>query len=144
MVPDMGKVVTFYINGALCGIDILTVQEVNRITDITQVPMAPDHVRGIVNLRGRIVTVIDLGTCLSSTPSEQDILGGESRNIIVHSQGELVGLLVERVGEAIEVDWNEMMPPPGNLHGVRQGYFRGVFRRENTLIGVLDVEAVLA
>ncbi len=141
-VSQIGKVTTFYVNGALCGIEILTIQEVNKVTDITPVPLAPDHVKGIINLRGKIVTLIDLGSRLGLSSNDADLLVG-GRNIIVHSQGELIGLLVDRVGEALEVDWADMVPPPSNIQGVQGRYFKGVIKRDEGLIGVLDVEEVL-
>lgn len=138
-----GKVITFYVGGILCGIDILAIQEVNRITDVSPVPLGPDHVRGIINLRGRIVTVIDLAHRLGFSSFDQECRRGE-RNIIVHTQGELVGLVVEQVGEAVAVNWREMVPPPGNIKGEDGDFYKGVFRRETGLIAVLDVAAVLA
>ncbi len=141
--PRMGTVTTFYVGNALCGIDILTIQEVNKLMDITPVPLAPDHVSGIINLRGKIVTVIDLGRRLGLLSGDDTVGCFSGRHIIVHSQGELIGFMVTRIGEAIAVDWNHMDPPPGNLRGINGNFFKGVLKQAHSLIGVLDVEAVL-
>lgn len=137
-----GKVITFSVADALFGVDVLAVQEVNRMMEITPVPLAPDHVRGVINLRGKIVTVMDLagrlGLPVNRAPDPRHV-----RNIIVHSQGELLGLRVDRVGDAFEMDWDEMAPPPGNVQGLSAGYFKGVLRQKENLVGVLDIEAVL-
>ena len=142
----MGAVTTFYVGNALCGIDILAIQEVNKLMDITPVPLSPDYVSGIINLRGRIVTVIDLGRRLGLLCDDGNTTCGcfSGRHIIVHFQGELIGFMVTRIGEAIAVDWNQMDPPPGNLRGVSGNFFKGVLKQGHGLIGVLDVEAVLS
>jgi purine-binding chemotaxis protein CheW len=76
------ELATFYVGEALCGMDILNVQEINKHMEITKVPQSPDYVTGILNLRGQIVTIIDIGKKLGLSPTK---LSNESRNIIVKS-----------------------------------------------------------
>ncbi|WP_459915595.1 chemotaxis protein CheW [Desulfocicer niacini] len=142
--PRMGTVTTFYVGTALCGIDILTIQEVNKLMDITPVPLAQDYVAGIINLRGKIVTVIDLGKRLGLFSGAGNVPVVPGRNVIVHYRDELIGLMVTAIGEAIAVDWNLMDAPPGNLRGVQGNFFKGVIKQAGHLIGVLDLEAVLS
>lgn len=144
LTPRMGTVTTFYVGKTLFGIDILTVQEVNKLKEITPVPLAPDYVAGIINLRGKIVTVIDLGKRLGLFSGFADDRVIPGRNIIVHYGGELIGLMVSGIGEAVAVDWNLMDPPPGNLRTIQGNFFKGVIKQAGHLIGVLDVEAVLS
>lgn len=134
------ELATFYVGEALCGIDILKVQEINKLLEMTEVPQAPEYAEGILNLRGQIVTVIDLGRKLDLSPTQ---LSSTSRNIIVNSQGEYIGLLVDRIGDVVLADWDKTEPPPPNIGGVRGKFFDGVFKTENSLIGILNIEEVL-
>ena len=135
------ELATFYVGEALCGMDILKVQEINKLMDMTRVPQAPTYVMGILNLRGQIVTVIDLGKKLGLTSIE---LNDTSRNIIVNSENEYIGLLVSRIGDVVEADWQKVEEPPANIGGVQGNYFKGVFKTKDRLIGILDAERVLA
>ena len=131
---------TFYVGDALCGMDILRVQEINKLLEMTKVPQAPEYVKGILNLRGQIVTVIDLGRKLGLSMT---VNSAETRNIIVSSKNEYIGLLVDKIGDVVRTDWDKVEPPPANIGGVQGKYFEGVFKMEKDLIGILNVEAVL-
>jgi purine-binding chemotaxis protein CheW len=135
------ELATFYIGEALCGMDILKVQEINKLMNRTKVPQAPSYVTGILNLRGQIVTVIDLGKKLGL---ESKKLNESARNIIVNSDNEYVGLLVSRISDVIEADWEKVEKPPANIGGVQGVYFKGVYKTKDRLIGILDVDRVLA
>jgi purine-binding chemotaxis protein CheW len=134
------EMATFYVGQALCGMDILNVQEINKLMDMTTVPQAPQYVMGILNLRGQIVTIIDLGKKLKLDDTE---LSETSRNIIVNSKDEYIGLLVSRISDVVEADLEKMEPPPANIGGVQGKFFKGVFKTKERLIGILDVEKVL-
>lgn len=134
------EMATFYVGKALCGMDILNVQEINKLMDMTTVPQAPEYVMGILNLRGQIVTIIDLGKKLRLGDTE---LNDMSRNIIVNSNGEYIGLLVSRISDVVEAEWDKVEPPPANIGGVQGKFFKGVFKTKERLIGILDVEKVL-
>lgn len=135
------ELATFYVGDALCGMDILKVQEINKLMEMTKVPQAPDYVMGILNLRGQIVTIIDLGKKLGLSEVNVD---ETSRNIIVNSDNEYIGLLVSRIGDVVEADWQKVEPPPANIGGVQGIFFKGVFKTDNRLIGILDADRVLA
>ena len=135
------ELATFYVGEALCGMDILKVQEINKLMEMTRVPQAPGYVMGILNLRGQIVTVIDLGKKLGLTSIE---VNESSRNIIVNSDNEYIGLLVTRIGDVVEADWQKVEPPPANIGGVQGAFFKGVFKMKDRLIGILDADRVLA
>ncbi|MBN2062676.1 MAG: chemotaxis protein CheW [Deltaproteobacteria bacterium] len=137
-----GKVIelaTFFVGGARCGMDILRIQEINKHLEMTMVPQAPEYVKGILNLRGQIVTVIDLGKKLGLTRTK---ISNETRNIIVHSQNEYIGLLVDRIGDVERAKRDSVEPPPANIGGVQGKYFEGVYKTENSLIGIINVEEV--
>ncbi len=134
------ELATFYVGEALCGMDILNVQEINKLMEMTKVPQAPRYVTGILNLRGQIVTVIDLGKKLGLTSTE---FSESTRNIIVNSGQEYIGLLVSSISDVVAAQWDKVEKPPANIGGVQGAYFKGVFKTENSLIGILDVNKVL-
>ena len=135
------ELATFYVGSALCGMDILNVQEINKLMEMTKVPQAPEYVTGILNLRGQIVTVVDLGKKLGLTSID---LSDTARNIIVNSDNEYVGLLVSSISDVVEAKWDKVEEPPANIGGVQGAFFKGVFKTKDRLIGILDVHKVLA
>ena len=137
---DTVELASFYVGEALCGMDILKVQEINKLIEMTRVPQAPEYVLGILNLRGEIVTIIDLGKKLGLKSTE---VNHKTRNIIVNSNGEHIGLMVEQISDVIQVEWEKVEPPPANISDVQGKYFTGVFKTADRLIGILDVEKVL-
>lgn len=138
---NMVELATFYVGDALCGIDILSIQEINKYTEVTTVPQATNYVQGVLNLRGRIVTIIDLGIKLDLSPIRES---KDNRTIIVDSQDEYIGLLVDRISDVLVADTSRIEPAPANIGGVQGRFFKGVFKTERHLIGILDIEAVLA
>ncbi len=134
------ELATFYVGNALCGMDILKVQEINKLMEMTKVPQAPEYMVGILNLRGQIVTIIDLGQKLGLGNVE---ISNESRNIIINAPGEHVGLLVTRISDVVMADPDKIEPAPANMSGVQGSFFTGVYKTENKLIGILDIKEVL-
>ena len=134
------ELATFYVGRALCGMDILKVQEINKLMEMTKVPQAPDYMVGILNLRGQIVTISDLGQKLGLGSIE---VSNESRNIIVNTPGEHVGLLVSRISDVVMADPDKIEPAPANMNGIQGAFFTGVYKTENKLIGILNIKEVL-
>ncbi len=132
---------TFYVGSALCGIDILKIQEINKQFDITIVPQSADFVKGILNLRGRIVTIIDLGKKLGLAPVRQD---KNNRNIIVNSDDEHIGLLVDKIDDVVHAASPDIESAPSNLNGISNRYFKGVLKTKDQLIGIINVDELLA
>jgi len=142
--PDRKNIVelaTFYVGDALCGMDILKVQEINKLMQMTKVPQAPEYVLGILNLRGQIVTIIDLGKKLGL--GETDI-SQDPRNIIVNSAGGHVGLLVRKISDVVSADMEKRERAPANMSGIQGEFFTGVFKTDDHLIGILNVDKVLS
>ncbi len=135
------ELATFYIGDALCGMDILKVQEINKLMQMTKVPQAPDYVLGILNLRGQIVTILDLGKKLGL--GETDI-SQNPRNIIVNSAGGHVGLLVRAISDVVSADMEKRERAPANMSGIQGEFFTGVYKTNDNLIGILDVDKVLS
>jgi len=122
------------------GIDATLIQEVVMVGELTPVRHALDYVVGIRNLRGRIITVIDLSVRLGLG---YVAIGPESRILIAGWKGESIGLLVGRVADAIAVETSDLEAAPQNLHGVQMQKLLGVFRSGQRLAALLDLSAVL-
>lgn len=135
------RIAAFYLHDSLCGIDIANVQEIHEDLSFTKVPLAPDYVQGIMNLRGQIVTVIDQSLKIGLPAAT---ITAESRVVIVKSQGESIGLLVDRIVDVLTTEVERIVPPPPNIHGAQGEYFQGVIHTDNReLLALLDVEAIL-
>lgn len=132
--------VTFRVGDALVGVDICQVEEINRLVEVTSVPHAPKYIRGVINLRGDVVTVVDLRTVFGMVPVE---LSSQTRTVIVRSRDEQIGLLVDRIGDVVKARSDALDPPPANLGGLDGRLFKGVYKLEKELLVVLDVEAAL-
>ena len=132
---------TFFVRDALCALDAAGVQEVIRLGAVTPVPYAPQEVVGIVNLRGRIVTIVDLGLRLGFPKA---VTGAESRIFIIEDRDEFIGLLVDRVDEVVEVEHNDWQAPPANVNAGQARFFKGVCRARGRVITLLDSGQILS
>jgi purine-binding chemotaxis protein CheW len=130
----------FRVGKFTCALDIDVVQEINRNALATVVHDAPSYVRGIINLRGHVVTVIDLRAKLGLPPLDT---GRTPRGLVVKSHGELVGLLVDDVDDIVEVASGDITPTPPHLSGDFGSYFSGVYQLESDLVVVLDLDHLL-
>lgn len=135
------ELATFFVGDVLYGIDILNIQEINRHVGVTTVPQAPAYVEGVLNLRGRIATVIDLGKKLGLSPIQT---GKDNRNIIIDSEDEYIGLTVDRISDVMTADKEKIEMAPANIGGVQGRYFEGVYKTDNSLIGILNIKEVLS
>ena len=132
---------TLRIGDSLLGIDILNVQEINRNFDITPVPGTPDYIRGILNLRGNIVTIIDLGRKMGLGKVTKS---KHSRNIIVDSGEEDIGLLVDGIGDVVAASAGDIEAAPSTVNSIRGTYFKGVVKNGAQLIGIVDLKHLLS
>ena len=148
---------TFYINESLYGINVRFVREINRNTDVTPVEMAPDYIRGLLNLRGQIVTVLDCGVRIG-LPKKN--IGATSRCIVLKTgddlakisdsnAGELqtshdvIGLLIDKIGDMVTVSDDVIEPPPANSGGIDGKFFEGVIKLERELLVLLKLDEIL-
>lgn len=132
---------TFYIGDVCCGIDILKVQEINKLNQMTPVPLAPAFVKGILNLRGQIVTVVDVAERLGFRSRSPEVL---RRNVIVRFENESFALLVDRIGDVYRAERASIQSPPTSAADNRGPYLEGVLETENELISILNLASVLA
>jgi purine-binding chemotaxis protein CheW len=132
---------TFFVRDALCALDAAGIQEVIRLGPLTPVRHSSPDVAGILNLRGKIVTILDLGMRLGFS---QAVPSGDSRIFIIEDRNEFVGLLVDRVDEVVEVERDKWQAPPANVRSGQSQYFQGVYRAGGRAITVIDPGSVLA
>src|SRR5262245_2002739 len=132
---DERQYCTFFLNGDYFGIDVLEVQEVIRYLEMTQVPLAPPVVRGLINLRGQIVTAIDLRRRLEMPERPSDRL---PVNVIVSTDDGAVSLLVDEIGDVLQVPEKAFERPPDTLRGPARSLIRGAYKLENRLLLILD------
>jgi purine-binding chemotaxis protein CheW len=132
---------TFYVGDILLGVDICQVQEINRQLNVTEVPQSPDHIRGVINLRGEVTTVADLRKILGLPPGE---ITREGRNLIVTSQGESIGFLVDRISDILTLRDDQISPPPSNVDVIAGRFFTGVHTMESEIVVLLDIEEALS
>ena len=135
------QLATFYVGDLLLSLPIDFVQEINRNLDLTEVPHAPPHVRGVINLRGDVATVIDLRRILGLGAAE---VTPQSRNLIVRSGDESIGLWVDRIADIISITTDGITPSPANISGADGRYFKGVYRTDSEIVVILDVDEVLS
>ncbi len=138
---DLLQLVSFVIENEEFGIDILKVQEIIRPVDITRVPNAPTFVEGVINLRGRIVPVVDLRKRFSLAEREQD---QHTRIVVVELSDKVVGFIMDAVKEVIRVDRSVIEPPPDLAIGIDTHYIKGVAKLEDRLLILLELEEVLS
>lgn len=131
--------VTVRIAGQLMGIAVLDVQDVLSAQKITPVPLAPDWVAGVLNLRGRIVTAIDL-RCRLDLPC--DTPPSDMMSVVVERRGEPYSLIIEEIGDVISVDSDQYDQNPVTLDAQWSAVSQGVYRLEDELMVVLDVEQI--
>jgi purine-binding chemotaxis protein CheW len=137
---NMTVYVTATIDGQLFGLPIVRVQDVFIPERLTRVPLAPPEIAGVLNLRGRIVTLIDLRRRFGLGEHKE---GGDVMAIGVESRGESYGLLIDRVGEVVELDGVAREPNPVNLDQRLAQMSSGIHRLDDQLLIVVDVDRVL-
>jgi purine-binding chemotaxis protein CheW len=132
---------TFYLAGHYFGVDVLKVQEVIRYQEMTRVPLAPSVVRGLINLRGQIVMAIDLRRRLELNERPADQL---PVNVVVHTDDGAVSLLVDEIGDVLEVSEKSFEGPPETLKGTARELICGAYKLKDCLLLVLDTERTVS
>lgn len=134
--PEQIEVAVFMVGDLICGLDIAEVREINKDLDLTYVDKAPDYVAGIINLRGHIVSIIDLRQRLELSAVETN---DKRRNVIVYDGEEQIGLIVDDVDDIISVATDKVSPPPPNMDEKLGRFVNGVVQRGQDLVLLLDV-----
>ncbi len=134
---DTHQYCTFFLDGHYFGLDVLKVQEIIRYQEMTRVPLAPPVVRGLINLRGQIVTALDLRRRLglSDRPADQLPL-----NVVVQTNDGAISLLVDEIGDVLEVSEKSFERPPDTLAKPARELIRGAYKLPDRLLLILDTE----
>lgn len=140
--PTRGReqLVTFRVEDLALGVDVLRVQEVIRFQDMTPVPLAPPVIRGLINLRGQIVTAIDLRRRLGVPPLDP---GRQPMNVVVRTADRAVSLLVDEIGDVLEVDERQRESVPDTLQPPVRDVASAIVKLPGQLLVVLDVDRAL-
>lgn len=134
------QLVSFNIGSEEFGVDILKVQEINRMVEITRVPQAPHYVEGVINLRGKVIPIVDLRKRFNLQMKEYD---KNTRIVVVDINGTIMGMIVDAVSEVLRLPANTIEPPPDIVTGVNSEYIKGVAKLENRLLIFLDLSRVI-
>jgi purine-binding chemotaxis protein CheW len=131
---------TFFLAGEEYGVDVRLVQEIIRVAEVTQVPRAPEFVKGVINLRGRIIPVIDLKRKLALGQVEPS---RQARIVVVKVRERLMGLLVDGASQVLKVPVSAIEAAPDEVVEIDASYIRGVAKLETRLIILVDLPKVL-
>ena len=133
------ELIVFRVDDLKCSLPIQEVQEVIEPPNITEVPMEKPEIEGLMNLRGRIVTIINMRVRCGSVPVD---VTKNMRIIAIEMQGELMGLLVDKIEDFIQASEKNIIPVPSNIRSAVD-VFGSVYKEADQLIGILDLEKTL-
>lgn len=137
---ELLQLVSFNIGSEGFGIDILKVREINRMVDITRVPQAPHYVEGVINLRGKVIPIIDLRKRFNLETREYD---KNTRIVVVDILGHITGVVVDAVSEVLRLPAGTIESTPEIVTGVSSEYIKGVAKLEGRLLILLDLSKVI-
>ncbi len=137
---DNIKYVVFTMDNEHYGIDITSVKSIERIQYFTRVPNSPKYIKGVINLRGEVVPIVDLRLRFDLAPREVD---ASSRIIIVFVNDIEIGLLVDSSSEVIEINSEDIDSPPAIKDSVTEDFIKGIGKKEGNLIILIDIEKVI-
>lgn len=138
--PRSRQYATFAVGGLYFGVDVLEVQEVLRNQQMTPAPRADQVIRGLINLRGQIVTAFDVRLRLGLPPRPEDT---EPMNVVIHSDDGAVSLLVDEIGDVVEVDPETFEVPPPTIDRAAREVLDGVYKLDGRLLLALDARKIL-
>ncbi|MBI3787554.1 MAG: purine-binding chemotaxis protein CheW [Ignavibacteriales bacterium] len=138
---ELLQLVSFKIGGEEFGVDILRVQEINRMLEVTRVPNSPEFVDGVINLRGKVIPIVDLRSRFGMPRKEHD---KDTRIVVVELTGKIIGFVVDAVSEVLRIPQSVTEPPPTIVAGIEAEYITAVGKLEDRLLILLDLEKVLS
>ncbi len=138
---DLNQLISFIVGEEEYGLEILRVKEVIRIREITRLPRAPSFVKGIINLRGDVIPIIDLRDKFGLEHKEYTSM---TRVIVVDVDGRLVGMVVDAASQVVRVPADQIDPPPPIVGGLSVEFIKGVGKIEERLIILLNIDRILS
>jgi purine-binding chemotaxis protein CheW len=140
-VQNGGKFLTFFLAGEEYGLEILKVHEIIGLMPITTVPRTPSFIRGVINLRGKVIPIVDMRLKLEMDETEQT---DETCIIVVQTQGLQVGVVVDKVSEVLDIAGENIDETPAFGTDVRSDYILGIGKSEGSIKLLLDIDKVLS
>jgi len=137
---ELRQFISFSVGDEEYGLELLTVKEVIRVREITWLPKAPSFVKGIINLRGDVIPIIDLRDKFGLEPREQT---AQTRVIVVEVEGRLMGMVVDSASQVVRIPVDQIDPPPPVLGGFSQEFITGVGKLDDKLVILLNADAIL-
>ena len=137
---ELLQIVSFNIGSEEFGVDILKVQEIYRMVEITKVPQAPHYVEGVINLRGKIIPIVDLRKRFNLELKEYD---KNTRIVVMDIGGNIMGMVVDSVSEVLRLPSSTIEPAPEIITGINSEYIKGVAKLEDRLLIFLDLSKVI-
>jgi len=137
---ELLQLVTLTLGTEEYAVDILKVQEINRMKEITRVPNSPSYVEGVINLRGKVIPVVNLRSKFGLQEKEND---ERTRIIIMDIQGIIMGLIVDSVSEVLRIPSNIVEPTPPMASNISSEFIKGIAKLEDRLIILLDMDKLL-
>ena len=134
---ELLQLVSFVVNGEEFGVDILKVQEIIRMMKITKVPQSQNYVDGVINLRGRVIPVVNLRSRLGMEKAENT---NKTRIIVVELGNKTIGFIVDEVKEVLRIPKSITEPPPKAVAGIDSDYITSVGKLEDRILILLDLE----
>ena len=138
---ELLQLVTFSIGDEEFGVDILKVQEIISTMEITKVPRAPEFVEGVINLRGKVIPIIDLRKRFGMETRQHD---KDTRIIVIEINKMIVGFVVDSVSEVLRISADTVEPPPPVVAGLESEYIKGVGKLADRLLIMLDLDRLLS
>ncbi len=135
------QLISFTVGEEEYGLDLLTVKEVIRVKEITRLPRAPSFVRGIINLRGDVIPIIDLREKFGLERQEAT---ANTRVIVVDVEGKLIGMVVDSASQVVRIPADQIDPPPPIVGGLSVEYIRGVGKLADRLVILLNIDRILS
>lgn len=146
MADDL-HLVTFRVGSEMFGVPISAVQEIVRVPAIARIPQSPSFVEGVINLRGRIITVIDMRKRLNQKKSESGTTEErerKSRILVIETDRKLVGVIVDEVTEVLKLAVDRIEPAPPMVAGLDNQYIKGVGKLDDSLLILIEIEKILS
>ncbi len=135
-----GKFLSFFLGDEEYGLEILTVQEIIGMMDITPVPQTPDYIQGVINLRGKVIPIVDLRTKFMMPGADRT---SETCIIVVQANSIQTGIVVDKVSEVLDIAGNAIEDAPAFGSDVRTDYILGIGKSEDRVKLLLDIDRVL-
>lgn len=138
---ELYQLVSFHMDNEEFGVDILKVQEIIKMISITKVPNAPSYIEGVINLRGKVIPIVDLRLRLSMIKKEYD---KNTRIIVIEINGKTFGFIVDSVSEVLRIQRSIIEAPPEIVTGINSDFITAVGKLEDRLLILLDLEKIFS